>query len=43
MVEVSLYVEAYASMRLSSLREIGSKSMQSGIVSPLVFTSYKLL
>lgn len=31
MVEVHLYVEAYASMRLSFLHEIGSKTMQSGL------------
>jgi hypothetical protein len=43
MVEVNLYVEAYASMRLSFLHEIGSKTMQSGLVSQPVFTSYKLL
>ena len=43
MVEVSLYIEAYVSMRLSLLHEIGSKTMQSGIVCPPVFTSYKLL
>ena len=29
--------EAYASMRLSSLHEIDSQSMQSGIVSPLKY------
>jgi hypothetical protein len=30
-------------MRLSFLYEIGSKTMQSGIVSQPVFTSYKLM
>jgi hypothetical protein len=43
MAEVSLYVEAYVAMRLSFLHEIGSKTMQSGIVFQPVLTSYKLL
>jgi hypothetical protein len=43
MVEVSLYIEAYISMRLSFLHEIGSNTMQRGIVFQPVFTSYKLL
>jgi hypothetical protein len=43
MVEVSLYIEAYVSMRLSFLHEIGSITMQSGIVFPPVSTRYKLL
>ena len=43
MVEVSLYLEAYVSMRLSFLYEISSKTMQSGIVFQPVLTSYKLL
>jgi hypothetical protein len=43
MVEVSLHVEAYVSMRLSFLHEIGGNTTQSGIVFPPVLTSYKLL
>jgi hypothetical protein len=43
MVEVSLYIEVYVSMRLSFLHEIGSNTMQSGIVFQPVFMSYKLL
>jgi hypothetical protein len=43
MVEVSLYVEAYVAMRLSFLPELGSKTMQSGIVFQPVLTSDKLL
>ncbi len=43
MVGVSLYVEAYASMRSSFVHEIGSKTMRSGIASQPVLTRYKLL
>jgi hypothetical protein len=43
MVGVSLYVEAYASIRPSFLHEIISKTMRSGIASQSAFTSYKLL
>jgi hypothetical protein len=43
MVVVSLYIEAYASMRPSFLHEIGSKTMKRDIASQPVFTSYKLL
>jgi hypothetical protein len=43
MVAVTLYVEAYTSMRLSFLHEIGSKTMQRGLVSQPVLTSDKLL
>ena len=43
MVEVRLSVEAYVAMRLSFLHEIGSNTMQSGIVFPPVLTSDKLL
>jgi len=43
MVEASLYVEAYVSMRLSFLYELGSKTMQRGIVFQPVFASDTLL
>jgi hypothetical protein len=43
MVEVSLYIEAYASRMLSFLPETGSQTMPSGIASPPEFASYKLL
>ena len=43
MVEVGLYVEAYAFRRFSFFPEIGPKTMQSGIVSQPVFASDTLL
>jgi len=43
MVEIRLYEERYASLRLSTFHEIGSKTMESDIVSQPVLTSYKLL
>ena len=43
MVEVSLYVEACASMRLPFLHEIRSKTMERYPSSPAVLTGYKLL
>ena len=43
MIEVSLYMLAYVSMRLAFLYESGSNTMQSGIVFEPVLTSDKLL
>ena len=43
MVEVSLYIEAYASRRHTCLREIRLQMMQRGRASQPVFASYKLL